>query len=125
MAGSGRPLCSWRLQAASPGAVLAQPGQNRDMLAVLLYDTAPDYLERRAAHRDAHLALIRRWHEEGKIVSAGALKTTSGAFEGALLVFRCASLDEPAAFAAQDPYVANGVVTGWTVKEWMVVVGNA
>lgn len=94
------------------------------MLAALFYQTAPDYLERRAAYRDRHLAHIRSWHAEGKVVSAGALKTADGDFDGALLIFRCDSLDEPADFAAEDPYFINGVVTGWTVKEWMVVVGD-
>ena len=27
-------------------------------------------------------------------------------------------------FARQDPYVINGVVTTWSVRPWMVVVGG-
>ena len=28
------------------------------------------------------------------------------------------------AFAVQDPYVVHGLVTGWTIRAWNVVVGG-
>jgi uncharacterized protein YciI len=27
------------------------------------------------------------------------------------------------AFVAQDPYVRQGLVTGWTIRDWNVVIG--
>jgi uncharacterized protein YciI len=38
-------------------------------------------------------------------------------------VFRGASSEVAAAFAAADPYVLNGVVRRWRIREWTTVVG--
>jgi uncharacterized protein YciI len=83
----------------------------------LHYDYVPDVVERRAAHREAHLALARRFREEGRLVMGGALGDPP---QAALLVFR----DEASAreFASVDPYVAAGIVTAWRVEPWNVVV---
>jgi len=51
----------------------------------------------------------------------------AGAFnpvDGALLIFRAGSPDEVEAFVRQDPYVLNGLVTAWRIREWTVVVGG-
>ena len=53
------------------------------MHLVLEYSLVGDYLERRAALREEHLAL-----------------------------------------APADPYVRHGRVSGWTIREWAVVVGG-
>lgn len=89
---------------------------------LLFYDTAPDYLERRGEHRDAHLALAWAAAERGELVLGGAL---ADPVDGAVLLF---SGDDPSvaeAFARADPYVANGLVTRWHVREWTTVVGDA
>jgi uncharacterized protein len=85
---------------------------------VLFYDYVPDVLERRAPHRDAHLALIRDWKADGRILDAGALGDPP---HGGLFVFATESADEIASFVEEDPYVANGIVTGHRVEPWMVV----
>jgi uncharacterized protein len=90
------------------------------MFLALLYDPAPDYLERRKAFREAHLALVRQYHQQGRIVMAGAFNPP----DGALLVFRADSAHEVDEFVKADPYVKNGVVTGHRIREWMVVVGG-
>ncbi|MGE5242744.1 MAG: YciI-like protein [Betaproteobacteria bacterium] len=89
------------------------------MYYALFYETAADYLERRPMFRDRHLALARREHEAGRLVLAGALKPS-----GALLVFDVPSAADVEAFAKADPYVLNGLVTAWRVKEWTVVIGG-
>jgi len=90
------------------------------MYCALLYDPAPDYLERRKPFREEHLTLVRRLHQQGRLVMAGAFDPP----DGALLVFRVDGLAEVEAFVKSDPYVKNGVVTGWRVREWTVVVGG-
>ncbi len=90
------------------------------MYCALLYDTVPDYLERRKPFREAHLALVRQHHQQGRIVMAGAFQPP----DGALLVFRVESPAEVEAFVKADPYVKNGVVTGWRIREWIVVAGG-
>ncbi len=88
---------------------------------LLTYDLAPDYLERRAALRDAHLALAWAAADRGDLLLGGALERAGQA----LLVF---AGDDPAAaeaFAKADPYVAEGLVTAWRVERWNTVAGAA
>jgi uncharacterized protein YciI len=88
------------------------------MYFVLSYDVVDDMITRRVPYREEHLRLIRESQARGEIVMAGAVGNPP---EGALLVFRTDSADVPEAFAKQDPYVRNGLVTRWTVRPWTVV----
>ena len=88
---------------------------------LLIYDTAADYLQRRAEFRSAHLALAWQAAERGELLLGGAVSEPA---ESALLLFRCDSADIPAAFAKADPYVVNGLVKSWQVKPWHTVVGE-
>ena len=90
------------------------------MYLVLEYALVDDYLERRAALREEHLDLARAAHERGELLLAGALPDP---YDRALLVWT-APRDVVERFAAADPYVVHGLVTGWTVREWNVVVGE-
>ena len=88
------------------------------MHLVLEYSLADDYLERRATLREDHLALARAAHERGELLLAGALPDP---YDRALLVWTAAR-DVVEQFVAQDPYVVRGLVTGWTIREWNVVI---
>ena len=87
----------------------------------LFYDAVNDFIARRGAYRDEHLRLARDAHARGELVLAGALADPA---DGALLVFQGESPAVAEAFARQDPYVKNGLITKWTVRGWTVVVGN-
>ena len=89
------------------------------MYLVLEYALAEDYLERRAALREEHLALARAAHGRGELLLAGALPDP---FDRALLVWT-APREVVEQFVAADPYVRHGLVTGWTIRDWNVVVG--
>jgi uncharacterized protein YciI len=87
---------------------------------LLFYDFVDNMPERRGPFRDAHLALARAAHERGELIIAGAFVEPPN---GAVLIFRG---DEPVAieaFVANDPYVANGLVTSWRIRPWLVGVG--
>ena len=86
---------------------------------LLEYDLVDDYLERRAALREDHLALARAAHERGELLLAGALPDP---FDRALLVWT-APREVVERFAADDPYVRHGLVRAWRVRPWNVVVG--
>jgi uncharacterized protein len=88
---------------------------------LLLYDAAPDYLERREAFRAEHLALARAAHARGELVLGGAL---ADPVDGAVLFFNCDSTAPIEAFVAADPYVKNGLVTRWRIRKWSTVVGD-
>jgi hypothetical protein len=87
---------------------------------LLFYDVVGDYAERREAFRAAHLEHARRAVERGELILGGAL---ANPIDGAVLLFRGSSPGVAEAFAAADPYVTNGLVTGWRVREWTTVVG--
>jgi uncharacterized protein len=44
--------------------------------------------------------------------------------DGAVLLFQGDSTDVARRFAETDPYVVNGVVKSWYVREWTTVVGE-
>lgn len=89
---------------------------------VLFYDLAPDYLERRAALRDEHLALAWQAQARGDLLIAGALAEP---VDGALLIFAGDSPAVAEQFAMADPYVRHGLVASWRVRPWTTVVGDA
>ena len=86
---------------------------------LLSYDLAPDYLERRPAFRDRHLALAWEAAERGALLLGGAV---GDPVESALLVFTDA--EAASAFAEADPYVREGLVRSLRVVPWTTVVGR-
>jgi uncharacterized protein YciI len=88
---------------------------------LLFYDVAEDYLARRSLFRDAHLKHAWAAHERGELLLAGAL---ADPIDGAVLLFQGDSSQIPKAFAQSDPYVANGLITQWRVREWTTVAGR-
>jgi uncharacterized protein len=92
----------------------------RGMYLALQYDLVDDYLERRPEFRDEHLGLARAACERGELALAGAFSDPA---DTALLVWSTEDRSVVEAFAAADPYVRNGLVRSWTIREWNVVVG--
>lgn len=88
---------------------------------LLFYDLAPDYLQRRPQFRQEHLALAKAAQARGELVLAGAFANPA---DGAVLLFRAESDDVARRFAEKDPYVLNGLVKSWRVREWTTVVGE-
>jgi len=87
---------------------------------LLFYEAAPDYVERRGALRAAHLALARAAVARGELLLGGAF---ADPVDGALLLFQGESAAVAEDFARVDPYVTQGLVTRWRVREWTTVVG--
>ena len=87
---------------------------------LLIYDTADDYLSRRADFRASHLTLARAAVQRGELLLAGA---AGEPVDGAFLLFAADSAEVPRKFAESDPYVLNGLVKRWSVKPWNTVVG--
>ncbi|HET6815739.1 MAG TPA: YciI-like protein [Mycobacteriales bacterium] len=88
----------------------------------LVYELVDDYIERRAALREEHLALARAASDRGDLLLGGAFADPP---DRALLVW---DVDDPAAiqqFVDADPYVAHGLVRSHEIRPWTVVVGSA
>lgn len=90
------------------------------MHLALIYKLVDDYLDRRPPLRDEHLALARAAHERGELALAGAFNDPA---DRALLVWSTEDEDVVRRFVEADPYVRNGLVAGWEIRKWNVVVG--
>jgi len=88
---------------------------------LMFYDFAADYLERRPEFREGHLAKAWAAHARGELVLGGAL---ADPVDGAVLLFTGESPGAAESFAREDPYVLNGLVTRWHVREWNTVAGE-
>jgi Uncharacterized protein conserved in bacteria len=88
---------------------------------LLFYDVVDEYVERRAPFRSEHLTLAKQFLERGELVLGGALAKP---VDGAVLLFQGNSPEVAERFVQADPYVLNGLVTRWRVREWTVVVGS-
>lgn len=87
---------------------------------LLFYEVADDYLERRAAFREQHLETAWAASSSGALVLGGAL---GDPVDGALLLFLGDSPAVAEEFARHDPYVTNGLVKHWHIRDWNTVAG--
>ena len=88
---------------------------------VLLYDYVENVVEKRAPFRADHLALANEYLDRGELVMAGAF---ADPVDGAAFVFSVEDRARVEAFVAADPYVANGLVPAWRIREWTVVISG-
>ncbi len=88
---------------------------------LLFYDVSSDYLERRAEFRKEHLKLAWQSHDRGELILGGAL---ADPVDCAILLFQTDSAKVVEQFVASDPYVKNGLVTGWRIRPWSTAVGK-
>ena len=88
---------------------------------LLFYDAVDNYAEKRAPFRKAHLAHATAAVARGELLLGGAL---ANPVDGTVLLFKGDSPAAAEAFAKADPYVLNGLITRWRVREWTTVVGK-
>jgi uncharacterized protein YciI len=88
---------------------------------LLKYEYIPDVLEKRGPYREGHLNLAKKLVEEGKCLSGGPTGEPDVEVPtGALFVFT--DLESAQLYTKEDPYVANGIVTNYSIEEWNVVI---
>jgi uncharacterized protein len=81
---------------------------------VLLYESADDVLAKAPAHFEAHSARGQEFHERGALVAYGPFGDPQE--QGSMAVFTTREAAEE--FAREDPFVVNGVVRDWQIREW-------
>lgn len=91
------------------------------MYYILTYHTVDDYVNRRKPFRSEHLALANAYFERGVLIMGGALADPA---DKAVVIFKVASTEVIEEFIREDPYVQNGLVESWEIREWTVVVGG-
>ena len=86
----------------------------------LIYEVVDDYVARRVPFRPQHLALAEQSAARGELILGGAL---TDPVDRAVLLFLGPSREVAESFALNDPYVQNGLVVKWSVREWTTVAG--
>lgn len=90
------------------------------MFFLLTYTVIPGYLEARQLYRQQHIQLANEAAQRGELCLGGALSAPT---DYAVLLFKGDSDEVAKQFAKNDPYVVNGLVTNWTVRQWDIVIG--
>jgi uncharacterized protein len=81
---------------------------------VLLYESGDDVLARTPLYMPEHSARGREFHERGLLVAYGPFGDAQA--QGSMAVFT--TRDAAEEFARGDPFVLNGVVRSWEIREW-------
>jgi uncharacterized protein YciI len=98
------------------------------MLYAIVGEDVPGSLPKRLAARPAHLERLNALQQEGRLLLAGPFPAIDSpdpgpaGFSGSLIVAEFESLDAARAWAAADPYTAEGVIARVTVKPFRKVL---
>lgn len=87
------------------------------MKYVLLYETADGALPLARTLFPAHRARADGYKERGVLLMIGTWADPS---EGAMAIFTTRAEAED--FVAEDPFVLQGVIKSWTIREWNEVM---
>lgn len=83
------------------------------MKAVIFYELANVTMEKVMEVYPRHKQLVDKFSEQGKIIAIG---TFANPTEGSMGIFKDKSSAED--FVSQDPFVKEGIVGKYTLKEW-------
>jgi hypothetical protein len=84
------------------------------MKYVLFYESADDVLTKAPAHFPAHKVRLDDFHARGALLMVGTFANPQE--EGSMSIFTSREAAEE--FAEGDPFVLNGVVSRWHIREW-------
>ncbi len=87
----------------------------------LFYESADDVASNAPAHFPAHMARWKEFQGQGTLLMIGTFANAQE--EGSMAIFTTREAAE--AFARSDPFVLNGVVRRWSVREWNEAIGRS
>jgi hypothetical protein len=88
---------------------------------VLFYESADDVLSKAPAHFPAHRERLDEFHARGELMMVGTFADPQT--EGSMSIFTTREAAEE--FASGDPFVLNGVVRAWRIREWDEILTEA
>jgi uncharacterized protein YciI len=86
---------------------------------VLYYQSSPDVLAKAPLYGEAHRARWKQFLDNGTLLMIGPFANPK---EGAMGIFTTREAAEN--FAKEDPFVLNGVVSHWVIREWMEAIAS-
>ena len=84
------------------------------MKYVLFYESADDVAANAPPHFPAHKQRLDEFHQRGDLLMVGTFDDPQT--QGSMSVFRSREAAEE--FAEDDPFVLNGVVRSWEIRDW-------
>ena len=81
---------------------------------VLFYESADDVRSKAPSQFRAHVARWKEFQDDGTLLMIGTFANPQE--EGSMAIFTTREAAE--AFARSDPFVLNGVVHRWSIREW-------
>ena len=84
------------------------------MKYVLLYESADEVASRAPAQFPAHKARLDEFHARGDLLMVGTFGDPQT--QGSMAIFRTREAAEE--FAREDPFVLNGVVARYEIRDW-------
>jgi uncharacterized protein YciI len=90
------------------------------MRYVLLYASADDVMSKAPAHFPAHSARIAEFHDRGDLLMVGTFGDPQT--QGSMAIF--ASREAAEEFVRDDPFVINGVVRSYEIREWNEILAG-
>ena len=91
----------------------------RAMKYVLLYESADDVASKAPPQFPAHKARLDEFHARGDLLMVGTFGDPQA--QGSMAIFTSREAAEE--FATGDPFVLNGVVAAWEVRQWNEMYG--
>jgi uncharacterized protein YciI len=86
---------------------------------VVLYESADNVHEKAPLHFAAHWARALEFHERGDLLLIGTFGDPQT--QGSMAIF--ATREAAEEFVADDPFVLEGVVRRWELREWTEALG--
>lgn len=87
---------------------------------VVLYESADNVHEKAPVHFPAHSERLQEFHGRGTLQMVGTFGDPQN--EGSMAIFTTREAAEE--FVAGDPFVLNGVVRDWKIREWNEVLSS-
>jgi len=84
------------------------------MKCVLFYESAADVVSKAPPHFPAHRGRLDDFHRRGTLLMVGTFAHPQE--EGSMAIFTTREAAEQ--FVSDDPFVLNGVVSGWQLRDW-------
>ena len=82
---------------------------------VLFYESADDVMSKAPAVYPAHLARLQAFKARGELLMVGTFADPQA--DGSMAIFSSRQGAED--FVSEDPFVLQGVVRSWQIKEWL------
>ena len=90
------------------------------MKYVLFYESADDVIPKARVHFPAHSARLDAFHARGALLMVGTFGNPQD--EGSMAIFTTRESAEE--FVEGDPFVLNGVVRRWYIREWNEILAG-